>query len=394
LKKATKRRSDEATKGILARCRELGFALTGVASADSTQYEREFRDWIAAGRHGEMGYLAERLELRLDPRRLLPGARSVICVADRYHDGAPDPEASSADRGRIARYARGDDYHTVMKKRLRRLCDELAARYPAERFRVCVDTAPVLERELAQRAGLGAVGKHTLLIEPGVGSYLLLGEVVTTLALSPSVPCSDDPCGSCTRCIDACPTDAITPWSLDATRCLSYLTIEHRSAIDERYHAPMGQWIFGCDVCQEVCPHNQPTERSRRTETLPAYEARHESIELLEILGWDEEARRGVFVRSAMKRAKLAMMKRNALVAAGNRLDGSAGPELRARIETIAADPGEDAMVRATAHRMIEKSRGEYTAEGHGGPRSRRGGREEKKRIERGGPRRAAEEEN
>jgi epoxyqueuosine reductase len=308
----------QRTEQVLRRCRELGFAVSGIALAEPTRYGTEFAAWLAEGRHGEMDYLRRHLEQRLDPRVMVPGARSVICVADRYHDGGADAPRGGPPAGRIARYARGDDYHRVIKKRLRRLADELADRYPDETFRVCVDTAPVLERELAQRAGLGAVGKHTLLIEPGVGSWLLLGEIITTLSLDPSEPCDVDPCGACTRCLDACPTDAITPWSVDATACLSYLTIEHRGAIDRRFHEAVGDWIFGCDICQEVCPHNQSTDRSRGADVFDAYTPRRDSFDLLEVLGWDETARREAFTRSAMKRAKLGMMKRNALIVARN----------------------------------------------------------------------------
>jgi epoxyqueuosine reductase len=304
-----------------------------------------------------MGYLARNVDVRLDPRRLVPGARSIICVADRYHDGAPDAAARPEDgpKGRVARYARGDDYHRVMKRRLRRLADELAAALPAETFRVCVDTAPLLERELAQRAGLGAVGKHTLLIEPGAGSWLLLGEIVTTAGFAPSAPCAADPCGACTRCIDACPTGAITAWSVDATRCISYLTIEHRSGIDARFREPAGDWIFGCDVCQEVCPHNQPTERSRGLAVEAAYAPRRDSFGLLAVLGWDEQARRDAFARSALKRAKLAMMKRNALIAAGNALAAADRPALRRRVDAVAADPAEDELVRSAARAALTR---------------------------------------
>ncbi len=310
-----------------------------------------------------MHYLARHTAQRLDPRRLVPGARSVICVADRYHDGRPDAAASLDDgpRGRIARYAQGDDYHLVMTKRLRRLADELAAALRGETFRVCVDTAPVLERELAQRAGLGAVGKHTLLIEPGAGSWLLLGEIVTSAELVPSAPCAADPCGGCTRCIDACPTGAITSWSVDATRCISYLTIEHRSEIEPGLHERIGDWIFGCDVCQDVCPHNQPTESSRGLAVHAAYVPRRRDFQLLEVLGWDEPARREAFMRSAMKRAKVAMMKRNALIAAGNALAAVDWPTLRRRVEAIAADPAEDGVVRSTARAVITRLSGTAT---------------------------------
>lgn len=348
------------TRSVLQRCHDLGFALAGVAPVRATRYERELRDWLAAGSHGEMQYLAEHLRERLDPRRIVPGARSILCVADRYHDGGPEPEQSPGQRprGRVARYARGDDYHQVIKKRLHRLADELAGEFPGEIFRACVDTAPVLEREVAQRAGLGAVGKHTLLIEPGVGSWLLLGELITTLELAPSEPSGEDPCGSCTRCIDACPTGAIAPWTVDATRCISYLTIEHRSVIAPDFHEAIGDWIFGCDVCQDVCPHNQPTERAAGAPVHPAYAPRREGFDLLEVLGWDEQGRRDAFVRSAMKRAKLAMMKRNAIIVAGNVLARRDEPALRQRIEAIAVDADEDELVRRTAQSVLKNSSG------------------------------------
>ncbi len=336
----------------------MSFAVAGVAPAEPTAYERELIEWLEQGRHGEMQYLARNAELRADPRKMVPGAKSIICVADRYHDGSRDDRldgASGSARGQVARYARGDDYHVVIRKRLHALCDELAAMFPQETFRACVDTAPVLEREHAQRAGLGAVGKHTLLIEPGVGSYLLLGEVITTVALEQSSPHEPDPCGTCTRCIEACPTDAITPWSVDATRCISYLTIEHRSAIDERYHEPMGAWIFGCDICQEVCPHNQPTERRRWAPVHEAYAARRDGFDLLEVLDWDEQRRRDAFVRSAMKRAKLSMMKRNVLIAAGNTLARRDDRILRTRVESIAEDASEAVLVRDTARSVLRR---------------------------------------
>jgi epoxyqueuosine reductase len=348
---------------VLRRCRDLGFALAGVAAAEPSRYARELRDWLGEGRHGQMHYLARHTDERLDPARFVPGARSVVCVADRYHDGGSDHAGPPPEgpRGRVARYARGDDYHRVMKKRLRRLADELAGTLPGETFRVCVDTAPVLERELAQQAGLGAVGKHTLLIEPGAGSWLLLGEIVTTARLAPSAPCSVDPCRDCARCIDACPTGAIAPWSVDAARCISYLTIEHRSEIDRGFHEPIGDWIFGCDVCQDVCPHNQPTDRSRGLAVHAAYAPRRRDFDLLEVLGWDEQARREAFVRSAMKRAKLAMMKRNALVAAGNALAAGDSPALRRRVEAVAADADEDQLVRTMAQSVITRLPGTAT---------------------------------
>jgi epoxyqueuosine reductase len=337
---------------VRERCRELGFARAGICAAAPTAYPDELRRWLAESRHGEMSYMQQHVEVRLDPAALLAGARTIICVADRYDDGSAEP-ASTGHRGTIARYARGEDYHRVIKRRLHRLGDELRELFPGELFKACVDTAPLLEREHAQRAGLGSVGKHTLLIDRGIGSYLLLGALVTTLELDADAPSAPDPCGSCSRCVEACPTDAITPWTVDATRCISYLTIEHRGPIDASLHQPMQDWIFGCDICQEVCPHNQPTERARDAELHPAYAARRRDLDLVEVLRWSEDDRRKAFERSAMKRAKLPMMKRNALIAAGNALRSAPLPALRETIERLATDDREDEMVRATARDVL-----------------------------------------
>lgn len=365
--------SVDVLERVLQRCRDLGFALAGVCRAEPSGYGAELWRWLEAGKHGQMHYLATQATLRIDPAKLLPGARSIICVADRYHDGRVDPrpaETSLVPVGRVARYARGDDYHVVIRRRLKQLAAELEQMFQQAQFRVCVDTAPILEREHAMRAGLGAIGKHTILIEPGVGSYLLLGEIITTLELSSSesqdaeraenmVPVANsDPCGMCSRCIEACPTRAITPWSVDATRCISYLTIEHRGLIDEQFHEAMGDWIFGCDVCQEVCPHNQPTRRSRASPLHPAYKPREDrqpGLDLLAVLNWTEEDRRRAFTKSAMKRAKLAMMKRNALIAAGNAMREQPHGGLLSRIQELAKDQREPELVRATAAVVLRR---------------------------------------
>ena len=349
--------SRSITEQILGACRQdLGFALAGVCDSRPTARERELRSWLGAGRHGEMAYLEKNLEALIDPQKILSGVQSIICVADRYHAGQPEKKVGPG-AGRIARYARGGDYHVSMKKRLEQLADELRQQFPNEAFRVCVDTAPLLEREYAARAGLGAIGKHTLLIEQGVGSYLLLGEILTTLEIPPSSVNESDPCGTCTRCIEACPTQAISPWSVDATKCISYLTIEHRSAIDERYHEAMGQWVFGCDICQEVCPHNQPTMRTRSAAVHQDYAAEpaRADFDLLQVLNWGDEERRRAFTRSAMKRAKLNMMKRNALIAAGNLLRREENESLQRRIAEIAHSESEDELVRATARAVLDR---------------------------------------
>lgn len=299
---------------------ELGFALAGVCDARPTVHRDQLDAWLAAGKHDEMAWLADNVDARADPRVFLPACRSLIMVADQYHTRNDPPDAPAPDVGRVARYARGDDYHRVIKKRLHELCDQLRARFPEETFRAFVDTAPVLEREHAARAGLGWVGKHTLLIHPERGSWLVLGGIATTLAIDPptgQAPTTDH-CGTCARCIEACPTGAITPYSVDASRCISYLTIEHRSAIDPEFTAALGDWLFGCDICQEVCPHNSPRDENGGAEIgerYAAYEPRRTGFDLLEVLGWSEDDRRAALARSAMKRAKLEMWKRNARAA-------------------------------------------------------------------------------
>lgn len=374
---------------VVAHCRALGFALAGVSDARATEHEAEFRDWLAAGKHGSMSWLARNVEERMDPTRLLPGVKSVVMVGDVYASGSDTSPHSSGVTGRIARYARGEDYHEVIKKRLHALCDGLRERYPAAQFRAFVDTAPVLEREHAVLAELGWIGKHTLLIHPDLGSWMLLGGVLTTLELLPpeSQRPITDHCGTCTRCIDACPTKAITPYSVDARRCISYLTIERRETIPEEFHEPIGAWLFGCDICQEVCPHNRErqwgvgsrewgeaksTNRDRQGAgpINPAYTPRHSSFDLLEVLGWTEEDRRTALARSAMKRAKLDMWKRNALIVAGNALRAAgatacaerqvvplASTALRHRIEKIARDEAESEMVRNTARAVLKSRR-------------------------------------
>lgn len=310
---------------VVDRAREIGFALVGIAGTSPSVYREELSQWLDAGKQGTMQWMIEHGEKRADPDAVLVGARSAIMVADLYATRADniDPPIKPG-QGRIARYARGKDYHTVMKKRLIGLAKELQARFPDDSFRVFVDTAPVMEHELAQRAGIGWTGKHTLTINPKIGSYFALGGILSTREFAPSAdqqPITDH-CGSCTRCIDACPTDAITPYSVDARKCISYLTIEHREPIDEGFHEAIGDWIYGCDICQEVCPHNSP----RTAAQLPAegrsindaYKPIRDRFDLLEVINWTEDGRREAFIGSAMKRAKLEMMQRNAMIVRKN----------------------------------------------------------------------------
>jgi epoxyqueuosine reductase len=338
-----------ATQSILSRCTALGFARVGICDARPSSHADHVARWIAEGRHGEMQYLASRVELRLDPRALIPGAASIIVVADRYADGRPDRRGRSF-HGRIARYARGRDYHVVLRRRLELLRDECLVEWPQHRFRVCVDTAPLLEREHAARAGLGAIGKNTLLIEPGVGSWLLLGAIVSTMHLElPGHSLAGDPCGTCTRCITACPTGCIDDWSVDASVCVSYLTLEHRSVIDEGVHAAIGDWLAGCDVCQEVCPHSQPTRRARRAPIREEYAALRDGFDVLSILEWQEEDRRRVAEGTPLERISLPMLQRNAAIVAVNTCPPGERAALRERLTRIAADPGRSEIVRAAA---------------------------------------------
>lgn len=247
---------------IRQRAAELGFDAVGIARADeplTVEHER-YEAFLDAGMQGSMTWLGDNREVRrrLDTDDILPGARSVICLALRYArpDAATEAPAGTAAGG-IARYARGQDYHNAVRKKLRKLADFVRSLGEGIAARPMIDTAPVLERAWAARSGLGFVGKNGLIIVPGQGSLLLLGEVVTTLALTPDEPIGER-CGSCTRCIDACPTQAFSaPFVLDARRCVAYLTIEHRGAIDEGLRAGVGEHLFGCDVCQDVCPFNR-----------------------------------------------------------------------------------------------------------------------------------------
>jgi epoxyqueuosine reductase len=360
---------------------QLGFGLVGIAPAQASDHVQAVRNWIAADKHGQMHYLKDNLEVRLDPKQLLEGARSIICLADFYPQAAgdvPEPKQLDVARGRVARYAWGDDYHKTIKKRLfalaDRLCEEGAHIAPAGRpgltptFRCVVDTAPLLEREHASRAGLGWVGKNTMLIHPVYGSWMLLGFILTTLPLETSQKAGypdatvapADHCGTCTRCIDACPTKCIAPagYALDANRCISYLSLEHRTAIEPSLHPLMGNWIAGCDICQEVCPHNRGQRAEGPRGQVKSAEVRQSlvvGLSLLEILDWTVEDRQAAFRGSALKRIKLDMLKRNALIAAGNHLVEHQDAALAQRIKQMAHDSNEPDMVRLTARQVLDR---------------------------------------
>lgn len=351
-----------------------GFALCGIASAEASQYADQLKQWLADGKHGSMDYLANHADIRTDPGKLVDGAASVIVVADAYHvaqtpNTKPQPPYAT---GRVAKYAWGDDYHKVLKKRLHNVCNALQAQHPGHIYRATTDTAPIFERELATRAGMGWTGKHTLMIHPRFGSYFLLGTIVTTLPLQTSdlagfpAPLSPptDHCGSCTRCIDACPTDAIASegYSVDARKCISYLTLEHRGMIDEAYHQPMGNWLAGCDICQDVCPHNRRRLDAAAQDADPLQvHTRYtphdyaQGFDLLDILNWTADDRQQAFIGSALKRVKLDMMQRNALIAAGNFLEQHEDATLRERVVELAQADNQPPLVRDTAIRISKR---------------------------------------
>ncbi|MFO0839478.1 MAG: tRNA epoxyqueuosine(34) reductase QueG [Phycisphaerae bacterium] len=296
---------------------EMGFQRAGIAPAAPLEHGSYYRNWLDAGHAGTMDYLRRSAAVRDDPRHLLPGAKSVVCVALQYAAGDDPPASVGTPSGRVARYARGRDYHTVMRRMLDRLAARMREVIEAPfRSQACVDTMPVLEKELARVAGLGWMGKNTLLLNRELGSYLFLGELVTTLALPSDQPVTDH-CGSCTRCLDACPTRAFpAPYQLDATRCISYLTIEHRGEIPSALHAGIGDWVFGCDICQEVCPFNaDPASSSNPALAASQTPARIPLEQLARLTSGDY---RRLTRDSALRRASVKMLRRNAAIAIVN----------------------------------------------------------------------------
>jgi epoxyqueuosine reductase len=325
------------TERVTALALALGFDLVGVACAEPGGHAAFLADWLARGYGGEMAYLARGAERRADPQLVLPGARSVIALGLVYDPGArPEPDGAAF---RVARYAGGDDYHDVLIDRVRALEAALAplANAPV-RTRGYVDTGPVLERAFAAEAGLGWIGKNTCLIHPRLGSYLFLGVVLTDLELAPGAP-ERDHCGSCRACLDACPTGAFPEaYVLDATRCLSYTTIELRGPIPEPLRADHGDWGFGCDICQEVCPWNQRERRTipddplgLRARLAPRDEWRAPALAW--VLGLSESHWRAATRGTALRRTGYRGLLRNALVAAGNSGDASLAPFVHSHLE-------------------------------------------------------------
>jgi epoxyqueuosine reductase len=296
---------------------ELGFDLVGITSAEPLAGRDHLARWLAAGAQGEMRYMTATAAVRGDPRRFLPGARSVVCVAMSYHDAHEAPELPPwGRRVVVARYARRSDYHKVIRHRVVRLGRFLGARRPGATWRPAVDTAPLLEKELAQRAGLGWIGKNTCLINRSFGSELLLGELVTDVELPIDRP-AEDHCGTCTACLEACPSRAITaPRRLDARRCISYLTIEHRSELPPVLLPALGAHLAGCDVCQAVCPWNR--HAPQRCAAPLAARKELAGLTVDELLALDEEGWRTLTAGTPLRRLDWARFRRNLAAAARN----------------------------------------------------------------------------
>lgn len=320
------------THQIKEKARALGFELVGVTTPEAPPHLDVYAQWLEAGHHGQMRYLAteKARERRADPRRILPDCKSILVLGIPY-DKPRDAERPVGEKalGRMAAYAWGDDYHEILKERLQALVDFIQEQVGhAVTNRWYTDTGPILERELAQRAGLGWIGKNSLLIHPKHGSYYLLAEILLGIELEVDAPITSDHCGTCTRCIDACPTACILPdRTLNASRCISYLTIELQGEIPADLRPQMGDWVFGCDICQQVCPWN---ERFAAEQGDPVFAPRDSAtwVDLEDELALGPQAFNHHFRLSPVKRPKRRGYLRNVAVALGNAGDTSSVPAL------------------------------------------------------------------
>lgn len=331
----------ELKAALFAEAKALGIDSIGVAPIQPELRREYYQQWIADGKHGNMAWMERNNDRRLNPENILPEARSIICVGINYYQ--PQPE----QRGRIARYALGGDYHDVLLKKLKRLCTWLREQGYANK--PYVDTGPVLEKPIAEQAGLGWQAKNTMLINKEHGNWLFLGEIFTTAAL-PVDEGQQQPnrCGTCSRCIQACPTKAITaPYQLDARKCISYLTIEHHGPIPEEYREAIGGRVYGCDECLDVCPWNKWAQITREAKF-----AARELPDLRETLAWSDDAFRETFRGSPIKRLKLNRWKRNACIVLGNIGTADDLPSLEKASEDA------DAVVAESARWAIRKIKG------------------------------------
>jgi len=307
----------QLAKQLKLEAARLGFDACGIAEARQLDDEaKRLEVWLANGQHASMAYMTRNFEKRVDPRKLVPGAKRVVTVLYSYWQGGTHAE----DAGKISRYAWGDDYHQVMKERLYELYSWLEGEVKTLSGRVFVDSAPVMDKVWAQRSGLGWIAKNTNLINPRIGSWFFIGTLIIDVSLACDDHATYDHCGSCTRCIDACPTDAIyQPYVVDSNRCISYWTIEHRGdSLPEEIISQQEDWIFGCDICQDVCPWNKFSRQTKDSRFLP-----REGIQDTPLEEWEEldlEAFRKRFRGSAVKRAKYEGFKRNVRAAKRSRV--------------------------------------------------------------------------
>lgn len=333
---ADARENDPLREDLIAEARRLGFVAVGIApAADDPLRAQRLSEWIAAGHHGSMGWMEDRAEVRQGPQSMWPEAKSVIALGMSYApEGDPLALAEAHDRARISVYAQGRDYHDTVKKAAKALARWLVARAPGAELKVFVDTAPVMEKPLGQMAGLGWQGKHTNLVSRGHGNWLFLAAIYTTVELAPDAPHADR-CGSCSACQDACPTDAFPePYRLDARRCISYLTIEHKGPIPHEFRKALGNRIYGCDDCLAVCPWNKFADAAARNRAfLPRAELT--APRLSELLALDDTGFRQLFSGSPIKRIGRDRFVRNCLIAAGN--SGDAG--LIDQVAGLTGDP-------------------------------------------------------
>ncbi|RJY09491.1 tRNA epoxyqueuosine(34) reductase QueG [Aurantiacibacter aquimixticola] len=346
--------SQSLEHALREKARELGFAAFGIAPAeDNPEQARRLQEWLAAGYHGTMGWMEDRADVRQGPNAMWPEAKSVIALGMSY---APDVDPlaleGDAERARISVYAQGRDYHDTLKKAAKALARWLVEREPGTQLKVFVDTAPVMEKPLGEAAGLGWQGKHTNLVSREYGSWLFLGAIYTTLALKPDAPHSDR-CGSCRDCQDACPTDAFpAPYRLDARRCISYLTIEHKGPIPDEFREAIGNRIYGCDDCLAVCPWNKFAQSAARHR---AFAPQEDLVapRLDALLTLDDAAFRAKFSGSPIKRIGRNRFVRNCLTAAGN--SGNRG--LEPIVRTLTRDP-DDVVAEAARWALSRLSEG------------------------------------
>ena len=309
----------------------LGFELAGIAPAVEADGFARLQEWLAQGFAGEMNYMHRYSHAHQHPQAILPNVHSVVMVGINYKQAAGSGQ-QAANIGRISSYAGGLDYHDVLRGKLKALLEWIQEQIPGTRGRAVIDTAPLLERDFARRAGLGWFGKNTMLIDKKLGSYFFIGALLLDLVLQADQPFETSHCGSCTRCLDACPTDAfVAPYQLDARRCISYLSIELRGDISEDLRSDMGDWIFGCDVCQDVCPWNRKSPLGQEQTLRPPGAGLH--VSLIQLMGLSDEEFRERYRDTPIWRTRRTGLLRNAAIALGNVGDERALPALAKALE-------------------------------------------------------------